>query len=311
MNREESIETEWKNNLNDATDKIDVNTKWEDIPAIQTLKKIAEKWECGKTEKYIFPGDEEAIAKYNESINGNEDYELQLHLPPHPFAGNPYAPIWVINLNPGYNEEADEADFKDPEGDGWKWSIAQLKGEIFCNYYLRMIDRGKKKKGACNWWKKYLLSQNICDDDIELADKFFSLDYFPYQSKKYKDPGEEFASIKLFEKIIKWGKERGVLFLIMRKGVRDQLEAKYLNGYDKLMYAVSQASWISLGNLYGNIDYDIKKETKEQKKTRMQQNEDYIKNFLNDFSQQHKYTTKCCICEKEKCTCEWQLTTRQ
>ena len=279
---------------------------WKEV--IKPWTDAVTQWECGKNEKYIFPGDEEAIGKYDESINGNEDYELQLHLPPHPFAGNPYAPIWVINLNPGYNKEADDEDFT--KGQGWKWSIDQLKGEIFCNYYLRMIDRGKKKKGAYNWWKKYLLSQDICDDNIVMADKFFSLDYFPYQSKKYKDPGEWFASIKLFEKIIKWGKERGVLFLIMRKGVRDQLEAKYLNGYDKIMYAVSQASWISLGNLYRpkKIDYDIAKETKEQKGDRKQANKTYIENFLKEFSKKYSYKNECCTCEQEKCTCEWKLT---
>ena len=309
MDWEKSIETEWIKNLDDDTYKIDENTKWEDIPAIKTLKTIAEKWENEKPDTYIFPGDENAIIKYNEAIKGDEDYKLQLNFPPHPFAGNPYAPIWVINLNPGYNKDADDIDFAE-KSQGRQWSIDQLKGKIFCNYYLRMIDRGKKKKGACNWWKKYLLSQDICDDNIVMADKFFSLDYFPYQSKKYKDSGNDFKSTKLFKKIIEWGKARGVLFLIMRRGVRYEFEAKYQKGYENIMYAVSQASWISLGNLYRpkKIDYDIAKETKEQKEDRKQANKTYIENFLKEFSKKYSYKNECCTCGQEKCTCEWQLT---
>ena len=252
--------------------------EWKEV--IKPWTDAVEQWERRITTKYIFPGDEQAIGRYNQDIKGNQDYELQLNLPPHPFAGNPYAPIWVINLNPGYNEEADKEDFENPDGDGWKWSIAQLKGEISCNYYLRLPDLGSKKKGACNWWKKYLVSQNICNGNIEIADKFFSLDYFPYHSKKYKDPGKNFESTKLFKKIINWGIEREVLFLFMRNKkkfvsmFKDEIEQKKI----KIMYALSQASWISYGNLCTPEQYC---RTERDKEKNIKENKPFIESFLN------------------------------
>lgn len=243
---------------------------WKEV--IKPWTEAVTQWECGKTEKYIFPRDEDAIKKYQDKYKDTE-YGLQLHLPPHPFAGNPYAPIWVINLNPGYNP-GDEIDFTG--GKGFEYSIKQLMGEVDCNYFLRLPDHGN---GACNWWKKYLLSQDICNGDTAIADKFFSLDYFPYQSKKYKDPGKDFESTKLFKKIIEWGIERKVLFLIMRNKkkidsmLKDEIEKKNIN----IMYAASQASWISLGNLCTPEQYC---RIEREKEKNMEENQQVIEQFL-------------------------------
>ena len=266
--------------------------EWKEV--IEPWTDAVKQWECENTEKYIFPGDEKAVGEYQAKYKGT-DYELQLHLPPHPFAGNPYAPIWVINLNPGYNKEADEADFKDPEGDGWKWSIAQLKGEIFCNYYLRLPDHGS---GACNWWKTHL---SICKNDISKADCFFSIDYFPYQSKSYQNPeGFDFESTKLFNKMIKWGIDRNVLFIILRKDVENKIENQIgLNQLKNRIYGINkQRTWISFGNLY------LPESKEKNKKDRIEEN----KKFIDKFFQKHPHTTTCCTCGQEKCTCEWQLT---
>ena len=221
----------------------------------------------------------------------------------------------MINLNPGYNP-GDEIDFNDPSGNGWRWSIEQLKGKIFCNYYLRLKDHGSKKKGACHWWTNklkntYLTNRedkiNICGGrygkkgSLEIADMFFSLDYFPYQSKNYKDPDKKFEfnktkSAELFWNIVEWGKARGVLFLIMRKNVKDKIEEKI--GLDTIEHKLTARS---SGNSV--ITFDNLKYFENAFSVSVQ---DFIDSFLKGKKyslEEYNKTHKCCKCDSNICTC--------
>ena len=130
---------------------------------------------------------------------------------------------------------------------------------------------------------------------------FFSLDYFPYQSKNYKDPDKKFEfnktkSAELFWNIVEWGKARGVLFLIMRKNVKDKIEEKI--GLDTIEHKLTARS---SGNSV--ITFDNLKYFENASSVSVQ---DFIDSFLKGKKyslEEYNKTHKCCKCDSNICTC--------
>jgi len=160
--------------------------------------------------------------KYINEHKLRDKLDLKLHLYPEPFIGNPKAPIYLLNLNPGYSE-GDEDD------------MPMLKNYIFKNYrhecpFYYLIDELKETNGA-KWWRfgksKPKLAPRLgkliaeFGGDVEkVARSVFCIEYFPYHSKKFsvkeiKDLPSQTYSKHLIEKAIR--EKEDTIFIIMRK----------------------------------------------------------------------------------------------
>ena len=58
---------------------------------------------AGQSGEFILKADADVIASYNRKCN-KANYFIHTSLLPQPFIGNPEAPIWILNQNPGYCE---------------------------------------------------------------------------------------------------------------------------------------------------------------------------------------------------------------
>ncbi|MDR2583672.1 MAG: hypothetical protein LBC75_09350 [Fibromonadaceae bacterium] len=151
--------------------------------------------------------------------------KLNLELFPEPFIGNPEAQVYLLNLNPGFNE-ADKEDMED------------LKNYIFKNYrhkcpFYYLNDNLKETNGG-KWWRQRL-KELIEECGIKkVANNVFCVEYFPYHSNKWTSgkvciPSQEYNQA-LIEKAITERK----LFIVMRKQLFSQIEE--LKTYKNILF---------------------------------------------------------------------------
>lgn len=154
-------------------------------------------WGNLKSDKkqYILDIDSDVIKKINDNFHG--DYRLRLDLFPEPFIGNPEAPVYFLNLNPGCGDENNIQDKED---------MKILKDYVFKNlkhkkakYPFYILDPKLKTMGGAGWWRKKLgngegvfklLDHEKMTDKLA-ANNIFCVEYFPYHSRKFKQIGKE------------------------------------------------------------------------------------------------------------------------
>jgi len=151
--------------------------------------------------------------------------KLNLKLFPEPFIGDPEAPVYLLNLNPGFNE-SDKEDMED------------LKNYIFKNYkhkcpFYYLNDNLKETNGG-KWWRQRL-GELIEECGIKkVANNVFCIEYFPYHSNKWTSgkvciPSQEYNQA-LIEKAITERK----LFIVMRNKLFSQIEE--LKTYKNILF---------------------------------------------------------------------------
>ena len=166
---------------------------------------------------FVLPDDQNAIARYNTGRD-NDDTYIHLEAPPQPFTGNPDAPIWLLLMNPSYDEVDifDQVDEKIGEerinavgnieirrrgAFGRRRTLMEnqysfnlnLDNMVYDCPWFYVLDesfhtisrRGHAKHGSYDWWNRFLLSQNICEANRERLRKFFVLESFPYHSRNF------------------------------------------------------------------------------------------------------------------------------
>jgi hypothetical protein len=112
---------------------------------------LSNPWTALKTRPYVSEEDLDRINAHNEKYSKTE-FEIMTDVVPEPFIGNPLAPIWLLNLNPGFTPsdldhtektiamqkqsaalEANEFWYINPEyasAAGYSWWTRTLKGPI-------------------------------------------------------------------------------------------------------------------------------------------------------------------------------------
>src|SRR5215217_6664866 len=72
--------------------------------AISSMPLPPNPWMQLREAPWVLPQDKVAVGKHNKRYQGTA-YELRLELRPEPFIGAPAAPVWLLNLNPGFDED--------------------------------------------------------------------------------------------------------------------------------------------------------------------------------------------------------------
>lgn len=173
---------------------------------------------AGRT-TFVLHDDQVAIANYNMGRQNDATY-IHLDAPPQPFTGNPDAPIWLLLMNPSYdevdifdlvNEARGEQIIRDVVEDitaitrgnfdrrralmeaQYNFDFEQLADKGYDCPWFYVLDEsfhtvrhgGNKKRGGYEWWNRYLLSQSICERVKDNLKKFFVLESFPYHSRNF------------------------------------------------------------------------------------------------------------------------------
>ena len=202
------------------------------------------------SDKY-FVGDCVALLNYQGeaariiSMNG-KDYSLDLHLYPEPFAGNPDAPVYILNGNPGL----DARDRRIMQYPNWSnmmvqsynptknstmyWLDEQWESKIFS----QVLNSPGTYRSGFRWWlgnKNRTQANSIWKSGIasslknrypDLHKNVFNVEYFPYHSKSLnmnlingyisargKDPN---SVVSIVNSYLKNALNAGKVFIIMR-----------------------------------------------------------------------------------------------
>ena len=196
------------------------------------------------SDKY-FEGDWDALEEYQKAAS--ESYKLDLQLYPEPFAGNPNAPVYILNGNPGLDasdriimqrdgwSDMMEQSYNPTEGSTMYWLDEQWESKIFTPTELN--SPGTYRSGFRWWlgnkdrtqdnskWKSGIASE-LKNSYSTLHEKVFNVEYFPYHSKSLnmnlindyisargKDPNSVVSIVNNYlENALKAGK----VFIIMR-----------------------------------------------------------------------------------------------
>lgn len=189
---------------------------------------INNNWPC---EEMVAKCDKDIIDDFKKKNPG----ELKLNLWPEVFMGNPDAPVYLLNGNPGYNENddkfVDDPDFID---------AIQKTLSHNTNVFLFLEDRWEEHSGT-KYWKDHTkeLRKNIKD----LRNRLFNIEYFPYHSKNQdkiknlKLPSFEYSN-RLIEKAIKEKK----LIVLMRNASKWIERVPKLKTYKNVLYLSSSSN---------------------------------------------------------------------
>ena len=157
-------------------------------------------------DKY-FDGDWEALVKYQEdaskSLKHKINYSLDLQLYPEPFAGNPDAPVYILNGNPGIGG----ADRFMMLRNGWDSMILNSYNPTDASTMYWLDENWENKlfspndladvltyRAGFNWWLgnrdtsgwTYGIASELKNSCQNLQEKVFNVEYFPYHSRKLK-----------------------------------------------------------------------------------------------------------------------------
>lgn len=174
----------------------DIKSTWDTIP---------------NSPPYVLNEDKEKVLKYNLTCK-NPDLQLRLDLLPEPFIGNIKSKIYILSLNPGFNDKNIE-----------EHKNKQFIDTIKCNYLNEIKDfpfyylnPNFKEFSGSKWWLSKL-NPLIKHSSIEQVSKSICcLELFPYHSKKYNHNNIILKGLNFSIRIIKKGIEENKLIIIMR-----------------------------------------------------------------------------------------------
>lgn len=204
-------------------------------------------------DKY-FDGDWDALQDYQRDAAriksmSKKDFSLDLHLYPEPFAGNPDAPVYILNGNPGLDardriimqrdgwSDMMEKSYNPTEGSTMYWLDEQWESKIFTPTELnspgtyrsgfRWWLGNKDRTQANSKWKSGIASE-LKNSYSTLHEKVFNVEYFPYHSKslnmnlinKYikarADDPDPNSVVKIVNNYLMNALDAGKVFIIMR-----------------------------------------------------------------------------------------------
>jgi len=125
---------------------------------------------------FVLTEDNAAITQFN--LTALEEHKLRLDGFPGPFIGRPDAPIVLLNLNPGFEENDVVTDI-----DGMWRNIKMLRHEEM-DYPFFLLDPTISQSGGYKWWYKRLRTLIERYDANFIANHILNIEFFPYPSKK-------------------------------------------------------------------------------------------------------------------------------
>ena len=254
----------------------------------------------GKFGEFILKADADIIASYNRQCN-KANYFIHTSLLPQPFIGNPEAPIWILNQNPGYceidhyemlGEKPDqewmnknnitlrpETENRDSLENRQKMILEQLTFANPIDFYI--LDEsfhtnkhaGNGAFGGYEWWKQNLLgtenSALFCKGDKKMLSKFFALEISPYHSKNFdRKISMKTAHYTFWKELISYAFKRGKLLICRKMQIVEEIQKipDFERNKDNVLRFVSRRTFLSNGNLISLKDCARSEKTEDAKK---------------------------------------------
>jgi len=194
---------------------------------------------------YVLPADAHAVASFNR--RARDDYRLRTDVLPEPYLGDPTAPIVLLNLNPGFDEEDDHLFIADPCGR--ELLLGNLRHEPAA-YPFYHLDPRIAGFGGAVWWTKRLGALIRLVGAEVVANRVLCVELFPYPSRKYGGMGGMLESQRYSFQLVEQAIERRALIVAMRSRKLWCAQVPRLAAYDRLHTCRNwQQPYISPGNL--------------------------------------------------------------
>jgi hypothetical protein len=160
-----------------------------------------------KDRSFVLEEDRTFIGAHNKKYS-NTEFEIMTDVVPEPFIGNPLAPIWLLNLNPGFTPS--DLDHTEKTIAMQKQSAALEANEFW------YINPEYASAAGYGWWTKTLKEPIETYGATKVMKNFFCVELFPYHSRKFRWSGKPLPSQK-FTLVVRRAAVKGKRFIIMRQ----------------------------------------------------------------------------------------------
>jgi len=171
----------------------------------------------------ILNDEKEIIRKFNDRnrlIGSTSDYDYKIHtdIMPAPFMGDVLnSPIVLLTLNPGWDPKEEEVGFYKKYDPFWE-QIIQHK---FPNPELPLFCLDDEYATKSPYWAAKLKPLISKTSKEQVAKNISVIQYFPYQSRKYKNLYQDLSKEKLRSqkynfKLVKLAINRQAIIIILR-----------------------------------------------------------------------------------------------
>jgi hypothetical protein len=177
---------------------------------------------------YVLSCDLDIVREYNET-HSNEGYRLQLNVLPEPFIGARTAPVVLLNLNPGFDDE-DPADHERREFQAVLRNNYAHRDSEFPFYSLDP----RFENGGRRWWEKKLKPLIEKCGREAVARSVLCIEFFPYHSRRFGNGSFRVPSQQYGFDLVRLGICRGAVIIVMRGRRLWTKEVPQLHGYSPM-----------------------------------------------------------------------------
>lgn len=202
---------------------------------------------------YILDSDKEIIMRFNKS--SSIETKFQLDYLPEPFQGDHEAPIVLLSLNPGFNEEGDSIHLSNEHFRKMsRKNLLHTKTE----YPFYLLNPDFKESGGFKYWNRklrYLIEEFSLKS---IAEHIFVVEYYGYHSEKCGFGGELSSQQYNFD-LVREAKNRDAVIVMLRRYNNWMKKVPELKKYQKKYFLNSpRAGTVSKKNC--PIGYDVIRE---------------------------------------------------
>lgn len=158
---------------------------------------------------FVLPGDADPIQAFN--ARARENYRIHVEVIPEPFLGLPDAPVVLLNLNPGFNDE-DLAWHEEPEFKAQ--SLANLTHRA-SPYPFYLLNPDLEAPGV-RWWTRRLGKLIEAVGVEQVARSVLCVELFPYHSRRFEHAKLRLASQEYGFDLVRNALGRGAVVVVMR-----------------------------------------------------------------------------------------------
>lgn len=176
-----------------------MESPWKDLPKIAP---------------FILAEDNTGVSDFNTRAKGTA-FEIMLDQMPQPYIGDPYAPVLLLNLNPGYAPDASSHLTQKLFAETARINLDHVFGE----YPFYPLDPALAGSPSGHEWWSLILGPLIRASGRpaqEVSRKVFCAEYFPYHSVSYKWGEDLLPSQRYTVHLVEDALNRGAQVVIMR-----------------------------------------------------------------------------------------------
>jgi hypothetical protein len=158
---------------------------------------------------YALLSDSNEISAFNSKAR--DIYRLQLNVMPEPFVGIATAPVVLLGLNPGFDDEDPEVHARP----GFQALLRNNYAHGSSDYPFYFLNPTFESPGR-QWWETRLRCLRAKFETIQLARSVFCVEYFPYPSRKFGHTTVQVPSQVYGFGLVRSAIARGAVVVIMR-----------------------------------------------------------------------------------------------